>query len=83
MTREWPKEVEDFLALDADQQADQLLWGIYHAPENEQGQNFIHFRLGEWFPDLTGLAGLRSNVPARPRQRQERRWTRSRTRTRG
>lgn len=71
MAKQWPDNVEEFLVLDADQQEDLLLAGLYTATDGERGQNFIHARLADWFPDLAQLAPLRADVPARKRQRQE------------
>jgi uncharacterized protein (TIGR02391 family) len=65
----WPTNVEDFLALDAQQQRSLVLAGLASCPDGERGENFVLHRLGEWFPDLAGRAPLAPNVPARQEMR--------------
>jgi uncharacterized protein (TIGR02391 family) len=44
--------------MDAEQRADWLLAELACAPDNEQGENFILFRLESWFPALQGFGPL-------------------------
>ncbi|HEX4730515.1 MAG TPA: TIGR02391 family protein [Solirubrobacterales bacterium] len=65
----WPTDVDDFLALDAQQQRGLVLAGLAICPEGERGENFILHRQGEWFADLAGFGPLPADVPARQEKR--------------
>jgi uncharacterized protein (TIGR02391 family) len=67
----WPSRPEDFLVLDPEQQADLLLSGLSKCKENERGSNFIHFRLNEWFSDLTSGVGAPSTFSKLQVQREQ------------
>jgi uncharacterized protein (TIGR02391 family) len=67
----WPADVDDFLVLDAQQQRNLVLAGLATCSDGQRGENFILHRLGEWFPDLAGLAPLPADVPARQEKRHD------------
>ena len=69
MTTTWPADVDDFLVLDAQQQRNLMLAGLATCSDGQRGENFIIHRLGEWFPDLAGLAPLPADVLARQEKR--------------
>jgi uncharacterized protein (TIGR02391 family) len=49
---------DQLLALDVEGVSAWLLRELANAPPNEQGQNFIHFRLNEWFPGTGGFGPI-------------------------
>lgn len=65
----WPADVDEFLALDAQQQRSLVLQGLASCSDGERGENFILHRLGEWFADLAGLGPLPADVPTRQGKR--------------
>jgi len=67
----WPTDPADFLALDAEQQADVLLTGLADCPEGERGRNFYEARLSEWFYDLVSGVGNPQTFPRLQQQRHQ------------
>lgn len=53
----FPKDPDDFLNLDPEQQADMLLTALDAAAENARGTNLILWQLESWFRDLTSGRG--------------------------
>ena len=65
--------------MDSDQVARWLIKQLSTAPPNEVGQNFITFRLAEWFPNLRASSGFgpivqlsQTGVPPAPDPRHQR-----------
>ena len=63
-----PSSPDDFLNLDAEQQADALLESLGAAEENQRGRNLISSQIGAWFQNSTSL-GL-PRAPAAPNTKQ-------------
>jgi hypothetical protein len=53
-----PSSPDDFLNLDAEQQADALLASLASAGDGQRGTNLILSQLASWFPELTSGFGL-------------------------
>jgi hypothetical protein len=66
-----PDSPEDFLNLDAEQQADVLLEGLAEAGDGQRGTNLISSQLAFWFHDLTSGLGAPRTFGALQTKRKE------------